>query len=173
MHYYQTAFRLFFAFTIALTSLRIVAADEILPVESQDRCTFGKAMELSVPGLTGHSMALVENRCTLHKSTGKFDLLNDGQSVHYVFRDYRDWRGPVQGYARLSRNADSLIVSWSGTTTATPTADGNLSIHFQGEWKFEQGTGQFAGIKGGSGIWSGRVLSDTELESHMSGTLIR
>lgn len=155
---------------IALDSVP-VAAEERMQVSFQVRCTFGKPSELKIGDVEGHSIAVVENKC-VNKSIGKLDFLDQGEGTLQAMRDYVKGTGSNQGYMTLSKGGDTVIMRFTGTTVTTPTAEGS-ETRFSGDWVFVSGTGQYQSIKSGSGIWSGRRVSATELETALVGTLAR
>jgi hypothetical protein len=162
-----------FTFVFAASALACVTAwaEEKVQVSFQLRCTFGKPTELKIADTEGHTMALVENKC-VNKSVGKIEFLDQAEALLQVARDYIKGSGPAQGYVILNKGADSATLKWSGNTVTTPLAEG-AETQFSGMWTFVVGTGQWQNLKSGSGIFSGRRISSTELDVLWAGALMR
>jgi len=89
---------------------------------------------------------------------------NNGRLTYVGFSDTVAGSGKVHGYFFDEHSSgDRAFGTFDSTQTASDTA-----VTFEGNWKFEGGTGRFSRLKG-EGAFKGRWASPTTLEMAWSG----
>lgn len=90
-------------------------------------------------------------------STGKNEFMDCAEAVNRYFADFTERNGPIQGYTKLSKKGDCVLVKWSGEMTAY-SADATVVMNFVGSYSIVKGTGQYANIEG-KGTFRGQMFS--------------
>ena len=122
----------------------------------------GSQAMVSVNDVADHEMSIVE---VTGQQSSSDPLWNGATVVYWGVADLIGGNGTQTGYfMNRHPNGDTD----SGTFEARLTTAGGV-VTMQGTWKFSGGTGTFARISG-SGTYTGRISSPTEVQTSWEGT---
>ena len=144
--------------TVAAVALFACASFNVFALSVSGSTTLTYSQQQPAPIAQAEGNVLLAGEAHgINKNTGRTDYMDGASVTNQDIAQLSQGNGIHAGYFTKVTPEGSTVAKWDGKVT-TVMKDGNPMTSFKGMWVYANGTGKYAGVKGG-GEYTGYFTS--------------